>query len=33
MTDEKIFTVLEAGAMGWGIAYMVSSYQKARVRI
>ena len=33
MTDEKTFTVLGAGAMGWGIAYIVSSYQKARVRI
>lgn len=33
MTSEKTFTVLGAGAMGWGIAYTVSSYQKARVRI
>ena len=33
MTDEKTFTVLGAGAMGWGIACIVSSYQKARVRI
>ena len=33
MTGEKTFTVLGAGAMGWGITYIVSSYQKARVRI
>ncbi|MFH1714207.1 MAG: NAD(P)H-dependent glycerol-3-phosphate dehydrogenase [Candidatus Nealsonbacteria bacterium] len=33
MTTEKTFTVLGAGAMGWGIAYIVSSYQKAEVRI
>lgn len=33
MTGKKTFTVLGAGVMGWGIAYVVSNYQRAKVRI
>jgi len=33
MSNKKTVSILGAGAMGWGIAYIVSSYQKAKVRI
>ena len=33
MANMKIVSILGAGAMGWGIGYILSSYQKAHVRI
>ncbi|MFH1894558.1 MAG: NAD(P)H-dependent glycerol-3-phosphate dehydrogenase [Patescibacteria group bacterium] len=33
MANKKIISTLGAGAMGWGIGYMLSTYRKAHVRI
>ncbi len=33
MANNKIVGILGAGAMGWGIGYILSTYQKAHVRI
>lgn len=33
MANKKIVSILGAGAMGWGIAYILSAYQKAEVKV
>jgi len=33
MANKKIVSILGAGAMGWGIGYILSTYKKANVRI
>ncbi|MDO8436346.1 MAG: NAD(P)H-dependent glycerol-3-phosphate dehydrogenase [bacterium] len=33
MTDKKTISILGAGAMGWAIAYLISSYQRGQVKL
>jgi len=33
MANKKTVSILGAGAMGWGIAYILSAYQKAEVKV
>ena len=33
MANKKTVSILGAGAMGWGIAYILSTYQKAEVKV
>ncbi len=33
MANKKTVSILGAGAMGWGIAYILSAYQKAKVKV
>ncbi len=33
MDNKKTISILGAGAMGWGIAYILSAYQKAKVKV
>ena len=33
MANKKIVSILGAGAMGWGIGYVLSAYRKAHIRI
>ena len=33
MEDKKTISIFGAGAMGWGIAYIISTYQKAMVKL
>ena len=33
MANNKIVSILGAGAMGWGIAYILSTYQKTKVKV
>lgn len=33
MINKKTISILGAGAMGWGIAYIISTYQKAMVKL
>lgn len=33
MANKKTISILGAGAMGWGIAYIISTYQKGKVKL
>jgi len=33
MTDKKTISILGAGAMGWAIAWIISTYQKGKVKL
>lgn len=33
MTDQKTISILGAGAMGWAIAWIISTYQKGKVKL